>query len=69
MRGRGWAKAAHRAGAGALRVVEGAAGAGPAVLFAAAQPQDFVEVGLLPRCLADGAARCRAGVQEGAAPA
>lgn len=67
MCGRRWAEAAHRAGPGALGVVEGAAGTGPAVLLAAAQPQDLVEVRLLARRFTDRAAGRRAGVQEGAA--
>lgn len=60
--GRGRPKATDRAGSRSLWVVEGTAGAGPAVLLSATQPQDLVEVGFLARCLTDGAAWCRAGV-------
>lgn len=69
MRDGGRSEAADGAGSGPLRVVDRAAGAGPAPLLAAAQPEDLVEVGFLARRLADGAARRRAAVQEGAASA
>lgn len=58
MSGRGWSKATDGAGSSSLGIFERTAGAGPAMLLSAAQPQDLVKVRLLTWCLTDGTARC-----------